>query len=120
MKEERKKEIIIFRVSEKQKEAWKKKCDELNITLTDLIISSVENKILRTEKRGLMSFLDKQIYQFSKVENNINQIAKIVNTEKRINEELFKTYLTKIQKLNELKNSQNHIIRKVLKRFSEQ
>ena len=120
MKKEEERIRIEIRLSKKRKEAWKKKCDELNITLTDLIISSVEKKILRTEKRGLMSFLDKQLYQFSKVENNINQIAKIVNTEKRIDDALFKTYITKLNELNELKNSQNHIIRKVLKRFSEQ
>lgn len=45
---------IIFRISNQKKEKWKKICDTRNISLTSLIINSVENRILEDERRKVL------------------------------------------------------------------
>lgn len=46
------KEVRIFiRIQKSRKENWRKICKERNITLTNLIIASVENRILEDERK---------------------------------------------------------------------
>ena len=41
---------VILRISESQKERWKKVCAERKITLTDLVITAVEGKMSAQER----------------------------------------------------------------------
>ena len=48
---EEKTEAIKFRISREKKANWKKICNEKQITITSLIIDSVENRILDNERK---------------------------------------------------------------------
>ena len=49
-----KRDHIKIRISKTRKQHWKKICKEKNITLTNLIIASVENRILEDELRKVV------------------------------------------------------------------
>ena len=75
---------VILRISESQKERWKKVCAERKITLTDLVITAVEGKMSAQERREVLQFIEKQDNIFAKIENNINQFAYIANAKKEV------------------------------------
>lgn len=101
-------EVIFFRIQQERKENWKKTCQERNISLTRLIIDSVENRIMDDERRKVLKFIEKQDNIFAKIETNVNQIAKVVNGQKFISEsqlELFSAQLTEIATLKARQNT---------------
>lgn len=108
-----KEELIIIRIQKSQKEYWKKICEERNITLTNLITASVENKILDHERRQIIAFIEKQDNVFIKIETNINQIARIVNAQKFISENELKNFTSKLTDIKQLKIQQNQIFEKI-------
>ncbi|WP_159474759.1 plasmid mobilization relaxosome protein MobC [Chryseobacterium sp. 18068] len=60
-----------------------------------------------------MSFIEKQGNIFAKIENNINQIARYINTEKSFPTELLTDYHRKLDEINSLGTEQNRIIKKI-------
>ncbi|WP_238555500.1 hypothetical protein [Chryseobacterium sp. P1-3] len=79
------KEVRIYiRIQKSRKENWKKICSEKQISLSSLIIHSVENRILDDERRKVLNFIEVQDNIFVKIETNINQLARHVNTMKAI------------------------------------
>lgn len=118
MKKTRKKQektCVIFRISDETKKRWKKLCSERNTSLTDLIVSSVENKLNNQEQREILKFIEKQDNIFAKIENNINQFAKIANTKKDIRSDEMKNFIKKLGEIEELKKEQNKIFREIYK-----
>ena len=79
----------------------------------DLIIDSVENRIFDDERRKILTFLEKQDNLFAKIENNINQIAKIANTQKFISRDELKSFGENLKTIIELKEQQNEIFTKI-------
>ncbi|CAI9430364.1 Uncharacterised protein [Candidatus Ornithobacterium hominis] len=77
---------VVVRLAEEDKQRWVKMCEKRGISLTDLVISSVEEKMMKDEKLGLMKFIELQDNYFLKVQNNINQFAKHANTQQRVGE----------------------------------
>lgn len=110
---------IYLRLSIDQKEKWKKLCAEKNLSITDLVISSVENKISSDERRKVTAFIDKQSNLFSKIENNINQVARIVNGQKYMTAAQLQNYNQLLSELGELKREQNRLFRKIYRLLSE-
>lgn len=108
-----KEELVIIRIQKSQKESWKKICKERNMTMTDLITASVDNKILDHERRQIIAFIEKQDNVFIKIETNINQIARIVNAQKFISENELKNFASKLSEINQLKKQQNQIFEKI-------
>lgn len=104
---------ITLRLSHELKNQWQSHCNKSNIYISDFIINTVEGKMLENDRKEIMSFIEKQGNIFAKIENNINQIARYVNTEKRFSEELLKDYNNKLSELNSLKTEQNRIIKKI-------
>lgn len=102
-------EMIKFRIEKFRKDRWKKLCSERGIFLTDLIISSVENRLMNNDRREILQFIEAQDNIFVKIETNINQIAKIVNTQKSISENALINFNVKLEELVNLKNEQNKI-----------
>lgn len=100
---------IIFRIEKTTKENWKKLCSQKQISLTSLIINSVENRILDDERRKILAFIEKQDNVFAKIENNINQVAKIANGQKFISEKELKNFSDKLNEIADLKKQQNEI-----------
>ena len=108
-----KEEIIIIRIQKSQKENWKKICKEKNITLTNLIIASVENRILEDERKKILTFIEKQDNIFIKIETNINQIARIANAQKFISSKELNYFQNQLDEITDLKKQQNKIFTKI-------
>ena len=108
-----KEELIIIRIQKSQKENWKKICKEKNITLTNLITASVENRILEDERKKILTFIEKQDNIFIKIETNINQIARIVNGQKFISSKEFNHFQNQLNEITDLKKQQNEIFIKI-------
>jgi hypothetical protein len=53
------KENIIFRIEKSKKEEWKRYCKEKGITLTSLIINSVEGRAWDNERKKALEFIEK-------------------------------------------------------------
>jgi hypothetical protein len=109
--------IIKFRIEKDKKVHWKKICSEKRITLSSLIIDSVENRILKDERRKILAFIEKQDNIFAKIENNINQVAKFVNAQKMINEKGISDFNEMLFEIVELKKEQNIIFEQIYSRI---
>ena len=106
---------IILRISSSQKALWKKYCAEKKMSLTDFIVSAVENKMSAQERREVLKFIEKQDNIFAKIENNINQFANIANAKKDINSFEMKSFTEQLVKIQELKAVQNQIFKDIYK-----
>ncbi|CAM3459281.1 hypothetical protein ELOC111193_06045 [Elizabethkingia occulta] len=108
-----KEERIFIRIQKYRKENWKKLCSKRQISLSSLIIDSVEGRIFDDERRKILAFIEKQDNIFAKVENNINQIAKIANIQKFISKGELKSFSENLKTIIELKEHQNVIFTKI-------
>ena len=108
-----KEQLIIIRIQKNQKEHWKKICKKKNITLTNLITASVENRIFEDERRTILAFIEKQDNIFIKIETNINQIARIVNAQKLMSTKELNYFQDQMKTIVELKEKQNEIFTKI-------
>ncbi|NML56792.1 plasmid mobilization relaxosome protein MobC [Chryseobacterium cheonjiense] len=106
-------EVIFFRIKKARKENWKKICRERNISLTRLIVDSVENRIMDDERRKVIRFIEKQDNIFSKIETNINQVAKMVNGQKYISESQLEVFSRQLKEIEILKARQNRIFENI-------
>ena len=110
---------ILLRISSIQKEKWKKICAERKITLTDFIISSVEDKMTAQERREVLKFIEKQENIFAKIGNNINQFAHIANTKKDIYASEFQAFIVALHQIERLKEEQNRIFKQIYKLMAD-
>ena len=113
MEDKGKEELILIRIQKSRKENWKKICLEKQISLTNLIIDSVENRIMDNERRKVLAFIEKQDNIFVKSETNINQVAKIVNGQKLISENELQKFTDQLTEIAKLKARQNEIFLKI-------
>ena len=108
-----KRDYIKIRISITRKQHWKKICKEKNITLTNLIIASVENRILEDERKKILEFSEKQDNIFIKIDTNINQIARIANAQKFISSKELNYFQSQLNEITDLKKQQNEIFIKI-------
>ena len=108
-----KKDYVKIRISTTRKENWKKLCSEKNISLTSLITDSVEGRMQDDERRKVLAFIEKQDNIFIKIETNINQIAKIVNSQKFIPRSELNDFKSQLKTITELKIKQNEMFLKI-------
>jgi hypothetical protein len=113
MSKSEKDHMVIFRIENFKKEKWKKFCSDKNISLSSLIINSVEGKILENDRRQIIAFIEKQDNLFVKIETNINQVAKIVNGQKFISEIEMKNFSSQLLEIAILKKKQNEMFEKI-------
>ncbi|WP_312901047.1 plasmid mobilization relaxosome protein MobC [Chryseobacterium taichungense] len=106
-------EVIFFRIKQERKENWKKTCRERNISLTRLIIDSVENRIMDDERRKVLEFIEKQDNIFVKIETNVNQLARVVNGQKFISESQLEVFSAQLTEIATLKARQNTIFENI-------
>lgn len=111
--EDVKDQVILIRIKGQKKEHWKKICSQKQISLTSLIINSVDDRIMDDERRTILKFIERQDNIFAKIENNINQVAKIVNAQKFISEMSLKSFSFQLNEIKELKRQQNEIFIKI-------
>ncbi|MGB4447528.1 MAG: plasmid mobilization relaxosome protein MobC [Cloacibacterium sp.] len=113
MEKDGKEDLILIRIQKNRKDSWKKICKERNITLTNLIIASVENRILEDERKKILRFIEKQDNIFIKIETNINQIARVANTQKFISSKELSHFQSQLKTIIKLKEQQNEIFIKI-------
>jgi hypothetical protein len=106
-------EVVVFRITSQKKRDWKKICLKRKISLTSLIISSVEDRLMKDERRDILTFIEKQDNVFRKIENNINQVAKIANGQKFISEKQLRHFSLQLNEIADLKKQQNVIFLKI-------
>lgn len=104
---------IIIRIQKYRKENWKKLCFKKHISLSSLIIDSVENRVFDDERRKILAFIEKQDNIFAKIEININQMAKIANIQKFIKAEDLRIFNEKLKTIIELKEQQNRAFSRI-------
>ena len=108
-----KRDYIKIRISITRKQHWKRICKEKNITLTNLITASVENRILEDERKKILTFIEKQDNIFIKIETNINQIARVANTQKFISSKELNYFQNQLKTIIKLKEKQNEVFLKI-------
>lgn len=106
---ENKSTMIKFRIEKEKKETWKQLCSKRKVSLSRLIIDSVENRLMDDERRKVLTFIEKQDNIFVKIETNINQIARIANSQKFISEKDLNFFSDQLIKIEKLKQEQNRI-----------
>lgn len=111
--ETEKNKYIKIRISKSRKQQWKDITAKRKISLTSLIIDSVENRILEDERRKVLAFIEKQDNIFIKIETNINQIARIVNGQKFISQSELNNFQNQLKTISDLKEKQNEIFLKI-------
>lgn len=104
---------IKIRIKKSKKEEWKRYCKEKGITLTNLIINSVEGRAWDNERKKALEFIEKQGNLFAKVENNINQQAKFINSQKFMTKEQMLQFGNDLTEVIKLKQEQNLIFKKI-------
>ena len=110
-----KSKYLILRITESQKERWKRLSAERKTTLTDLIISAVEGNMNVQERREVLKFIEKQDNIFAKIENNINQFAYVANTKKEVHRAELIAFTQRLDEIVKLKAEQNQIFRQIYK-----
>ena len=110
-----KSKYLILRISESQKERWKRLSAERKTTLTDLIISAVEGNMNAQERREVLKFIEKQDNIFAKIENNINQFAYVANAKKEVHRAELIVFTQRLEEIVKLKAEQNQIFRQIYK-----
>ena len=110
-----KSKYLILRITESQKERWKRLSAERKTTLTDLIISAVEGNMNTQERREVLKFIEKQDNIFAKIENNINQFAYIANAKKEVHRAELIVFTQRLEEIVKLKAEQNQIFRQIYK-----
>ena len=113
MENDGKEGLILIRIQKSRKESWKTLCKEKQISLTSLIIASVEKRILDDERKKVLAFIEKQDNVFAKIETNINQVAKIANGQKFISEKELHHFSIQLNKIADLKKQQNEVFIKI-------
>ena len=110
-----KSKYLILRITESQKERWKRLSAERKTTLTDLIISAVEGNMNVQERREVLKFIEKQDNIFAKIENNINQFAYVANAKKEVQRAELNAFTQRLDEIVKLKAEQNQIFRQIYK-----
>gem|GEM_PF-395276 len=116
--DELKDEVILIRIKSQKKKDWKNLCSKKQISLTSLIVNSVENRMMDDERRKVLAFIEKQDNIFGKIETNINQVAKIANGQKFISENELRNFSDKLSEIVILKKEQNEIFTKIYAQLS--
>lgn len=108
------KEVRIYiRIQKSRKDNWKRICSEKQVSLSSLIIHSVENRIMDDERRKVLNFIEEQDNIFVKIETNINQVARYVNSMKAITSSEVGYFNRQLNQIIELKKEQNSIFKKI-------
>lgn len=122
MNKENKTEQLLIRITPTEKKNIQAKAATAHMSLSGYIVKlSEDKKIIVAEK------IPQLLYEFAKIGTNINQVAKIANTQKFVNNELLATVDEKMDELKtllqkilaELYNDDGHNIRSLEKRIDK-
>lgn len=107
---------IKFRVSTNDKKEIKMLADSLGYdSVSDYLFSISLSGLSKKEKILLFNKITEFRMGNSRVENNINQIAKHLNTYKTLSETQFEDYLKLFRKFSDIREVQNEKLNSILK-----
>ena len=75
---------------------------------------SLEDRMMQNEKREIIAFIEAQDNIFKKIENNINQYAKIANSSKWISEMEIKIFNQNLYEIRRMKEKQNDMFKIII------
>lgn len=122
MNKENKTEQLLIRITPTEKKNIQAKAATAHMSVSGYIVKlSEDKKIIVAEK------IPQLLYEFAKIGTNINQVAKIANTQKFVNNELLATVDEKMDELKtllqkilaEIYNDDEHNIRSLEKRIDK-
>lgn len=122
MDKENKTEQLLIRITPTEKKNIQAKAATAHMSVSGYIVKlSEDKKIVVAEK------IPQLLYEFAKIGTNINQVAKIANTQKFVNNELLATVDEKMDELKtllqkilaEIYNDDEHNIRSLEKRIDK-
>ena len=108
-----KNKFIQIRVSESEKEKLIEICNKLDCSYTHYCISKITGDLDFGSHKMIFDFVNKDDYFYSKVETNINQIARIINSEKQISNKLLENYNRLLCELASISNEKLQITKKI-------
>lgn len=115
---EKKTARLEFRISDSLKKKWITMAKEEGYTLSEFIITRVENNMSSFEFKEIFKEIDRSSKEDNKVDSNINQIAKWVNTHKTITPDVMNRYCYLLQKIDEKLKRRNLFFSNILKKIS--
>lgn len=110
---------IHFLLDSDLKKKWQEIAELNRMTLTEYIVHKVEGNLGKNERKQILKFIEISTNVDSKVENNINQIAKWVNIHKEISSEKMDEYLDQLNKYQRFMRERNTVFRKIILLLSE-
>lgn len=103
---------VNFRFTKSEIDELEKKCDELKITKTDFVSSLIfDTKIKKDNSKDSLKYLN----AINKIGNNINQIARLLNTKNLKNELKDDDYSNLLDKLIIIESNLSNIYKEVSK-----
>lgn len=106
----KKTERIHIRVLSSQKAKWQEKAKQKETTLTDYMISQINHALTFSEVREIKEVANKIIALQKQAANNINQIARKINYDKRAGQEEERLFF---EQMKEYGKAQKKILVKV-------
>ena len=106
---------IHIRLSVEDKVKFNTICNQLACTYTEFLESKINDEIDYGSKKAIFDFIRKDDYFYGKVDNNINQIAKKVNAEKNISEDLLREHNKLLAQLYQLSQEKVRVISEIYK-----
>jgi archaellum component FlaC len=108
---------IHFLINSEIKDNWKEKAMDSKLNLTDFIINKVEDNLTRKEVNTIVNSIEDITNFRNKVDNNINQVTRIINIDKSISEKNMMAFNALLEAYIEKVSEQNEKIRKLINRL---
>src|SRR5690625_1793503 len=101
----KKTERIEIRVLPSLKAKWQEKAKQKETTLTDYMISQINNASTFSEVREIKEIGNKIIASQKQVANNINQIARRINYQRRVGQEEQMLFFEQLQEYGKVQKT---------------
>lgn len=110
---------LEIRLTEKQKDDVLALAKVRGMSVTDLFLTEILKEKDKVKYRNKMNCARAENFDYSKIATNINQVAKYVNTEQKIDENTLREFNLMLRELIILKNKANDFVYKYLMDIEE-
>ena len=115
MDKEKRNKVISFRLTKEEFNNLQKEAKKLNIQTTKLARLKATNKAILLQKAELIEQLLVNLTNLKYLNNNINQIAKYINSYMNIDEIAAKNLIEQQEQLNKLLDEYKNLIKELKK-----
>lgn len=110
---------INIRVTEEQHKRFIELSKDRGMSITDLILVDILKEKDKVKYRSKLNYARAENFDYSKIATNINQVAKYVNTNQKIDDNTLKEFNLLLRELVILKNKANDFVYKYLMEIEE-